>query len=62
MMGIMDLEGPSLGAEGYSSNQISIFNVAGVAGIAAVLGGLWYANSNKQKIIEVIDGFFPEHR
>lgn len=61
MMGIMDLEGPSLGAEGFSTNQISIFNTAGAVGIFAVLGGLWYANSNKQKIIEVIDGFFPEH-
>lgn len=63
MMGIMDLEGPALGAEGISSSQLNVFNGLGALGIFAVLGGLWYANSNKQKIIEVIDDFksFPEH-
>jgi len=62
-MGIMDLEGPAMGAEGITSGQLSIFNGLGALGIIAVLGGLWYANSNKQKIIEVIDDFksFPEH-
>ena len=61
MMGIMDLEGPSLGAEGFTHGQLNVFNAAGFVGIVAVLGGLWYANSNKQKIIEVVDDWFPGH-
>ena len=54
-MGIMDLEGPAYGAEGFSSQKLSMINFGGMASVALILGGLFVANRNKQKIIEVID-------
>ena len=54
-MGIMDLEGPAYGAEGFTSKKLSLINFGGAAGVFAILGGLWFANKNKQKIIEVVD-------
>lgn len=58
-MGIIDLEGPSQGAEGYTSGQIGVANVGGFVTIAAILGGLWFVNKNRAKIIEVIDDLNP---
>jgi hypothetical protein len=54
-MGIMDLEGPAYGAEGFSSQKLSMINFGGLTTVAVILGGLFVANRNKQKIIEVID-------
>ena len=54
-MGIIDLEGPSYGAEGFSSKKLSMINFGGVTSVALIIGALFVANRNKQKIIEVID-------
>ena len=54
-MGIMDLEGPAYGAEGFNSKTLSLINMGGFTTIALAGLGLWWANRNKKKIIEVID-------
>lgn len=54
-MGIMDLEGPAYGAEGFTSKKLSMINLGGTVGLLAIVGTLWYANKNKQKIIQVVD-------
>ena len=54
-MGIMDLEGPAYGAEGFTSSKLGLLNAGGIVGIVGILGTLWWANRNRGKIIEVID-------
>lgn len=73
-MGIIDLEGPSAGAESYSAEgelltRRNLVTVIGIAGIAAVVSGVLKYNSEvatklgklrKRKNVETIDDYSSE--
>lgn len=54
-MGIIDIEGPSYGAEGYTSGIVSTTNLIGSLAVLAGVGAIWWVNRNRAKVIEVID-------
>ena len=59
-MGIVDIEGPA-GGQTFRADTVSRLNRIGFGGVALIALGLWYINKNKEKLIEVVEGWSAEH-